>query len=894
MKTPLLLADLLKIIVSVHCRKALFFLLLIYGFALPVAAQSDLSPKQWDKTFGGPADDYLRAVVATPDGGYLTGGISFQGGEGGGGESNEDWYDYKIMKVDKDGNKEWDKVYEGNDYDFLYAIVNSPTGGYLLAGYSTSGIGGDKSEESRGRHDYWVIKIDKDGNKEWDKTFGGNDVDLLYSVVTTPDGGYLLGGTSSSDAGGYKSEGQLGLGDYWVIKIDAEGNKQWDKTFGGSNFEEFKSIINTADGGFLLGGSSQSGVNKDKSEPTRGFYDYWIIKIDQDGNKVWDKAFGGSNLDKISTMIATSDDGYLLGGESYSQIGGDKSERQRGANDYWLVKMDLEGNKIWDKTYGGTGSDGLSAVTATTDNGFILGGYSGSGISEDKSEASKGEYDYWIIKVDDSGNKQSDITYGGNRTDNLVTIVATQDNGYLLGGDSFSGAGGDKSDPGFGRPDYWLVKLGVDFVKQDQTISFEVVPDQTYGDADIMIQATASSGLPLTFIVESGPATLIDHFITLTGSGIVNVQVSQDGNSVYNPASPVSISFTVNKATPFITWDPVSLAEDVPIGEEQLSAIATFKDITLDGSFVYNPAAGTILTAGSQGLEAVFTPADATNFNAVVNITRTIIVGANPFALNITSFSPSSGPAGSFVFISGCNLDQAVSVNFNDVSTLYTVLNKNMIVATVPLNATSGLISITETNGSSVFSDDKYRISNPKPKIRFFSPATGTAGKIITIVGTNMQGTTEILFNGLATSQFTVVNDHTLKAKVSSGATTGKITVITPEGRDKSSGNFIVTGNEEPVTMSQAASGDAVNEKQSAASVYPNPFMNSFSITFKDRHNEKIPVILYNAEGKVVLKMPTVSSGQKIHIGRELIPGVYILQLGTGKDSKRFTVVKSK
>ena len=121
----------------------------------------------------------------------------FQGGEGGGG-TVAGAYDYFVVKTDKDGNKQWDRIFGGDGYDYLYSIVNTKDGGFLLGGYSLSGISGDKSEESKGGYDYWIIKIDKDGNKEWDRTFGGNNYDMLYAIVTTSDGGYLLGGNSSS------------------------------------------------------------------------------------------------------------------------------------------------------------------------------------------------------------------------------------------------------------------------------------------------------------------------------------------------------------------------------------------------------------------------------------------------------------------------------------------------------------------------------------------------------------------------------------------------------------------------------------------------------------------------------------------------------------------------
>ena len=139
---------------------------------------------------------------------------------------------------------------EGTFDDELRSIVPSPDGGYLLGGSSRLGI----SEERRGGRDYLVVKIDAAGNKCWDKTFGGIFYDELRSIVPSPDGGYLLGGDSDSDISGDKSEESRGGRDYWVVKIDASGNKRWDKTFGGGNDDGLYSIAPSADGGYLLGG----------------------------------------------------------------------------------------------------------------------------------------------------------------------------------------------------------------------------------------------------------------------------------------------------------------------------------------------------------------------------------------------------------------------------------------------------------------------------------------------------------------------------------------------------------------------------------------------------------------------------------------------------------------
>jgi hypothetical protein len=329
---------------------------------------------------------------------------------------------------------------------------------------------------------------------EWNKTIGGSASDDLKFVQQTSDGGYILGGSSGSPSSGDKTEGvrkafytRMPELDYWVVKLDAAGNKQWDKTIGGAEYDELTSLEQTSDGGYILGGFSFSGADGDKTEPFRSeccystrFPDYWVVKLDSTGNKQWDKTIGGAFYDALYALHQTRDGGYVLGGISGSHIGDDKTEANKGDYDYWVVKLDGGGNKQWDKTYGGTGYDALRALQQTSDGGFILGGNSSSGIGGDKTELRRGpcEYypntctqDYWVVKLDGAGNKQWDKTYGGSDQDSLTELRQTSDGGYILGGSSESDISGDKTEASRISGDYWVVRLDAAGNKQwDKTI----------------------------------------------------------------------------------------------------------------------------------------------------------------------------------------------------------------------------------------------------------------------------------------------------------------------------------------------------------------------------------------------------------------------------------------
>jgi hypothetical protein len=235
--------------------------------------------------------------------------------------------------------------------------------------------------------------------------YGGSYDDELYSLQQTKDGGFILGGYSNSDSTGDKTQNNKGTQysyDYWVVKIDSSGTKQWDKSFGGTSSDYLSSIQQTTDGGYILGGYSLSGMGGDKTQNSRGARDYWVVKIDRNGIKKWDKRFGGNDEDYLNALQQTIDGGYILGGESSSGISGDKTKANFGfaqfVSDFWIVKIDAKGIKQWDSCYGGNGYDGIFALRQTRDTGYIFAGHSSSDSSGAKTETDRGYDDYWVVK----------------------------------------------------------------------------------------------------------------------------------------------------------------------------------------------------------------------------------------------------------------------------------------------------------------------------------------------------------------------------------------------------------------------------------------------------------------------------------------------------------------
>jgi len=445
------------------------FLLFNFTFCiLHFAFSQNPLVKQWDKRYGGTSTDILSSFQETNDGGFILGGYSSSAVSGDKSQPSWGTSDYWIVKLNSLGNLEWEKNFGGNTDEYFYSIQQTSDGGYILGGYSLSGISGDKTQANWGVYDYWIVKTDSLGNKQWDKDLGGIDGDVLLSLQQTSDGGYILGGWSYSGISGDKSQNTWGVADYWIVKTDSLGNKIWDKNFGGIYQDFLYSVQQTSDGGYILGGSSNSGNTGDKTQAGWGDHDYWIVKTDSLGNKIWDKDFGGANYDELISLQQTSDKGYILGGYSNSNISGDKTQNSYGGNDFWIVKIDSLGNKQWDKDFGGAGEeDEFGNAVQTSDGGYLFAGTSYSFISGTKTENNLGPEQSWVLKTDSSGNVLWDKTIFTTGHEEVGLAIQTKDGCYAFANYDNGAIGGYRTQPNWDTTcigvgctyDYWIVKF---------------------------------------------------------------------------------------------------------------------------------------------------------------------------------------------------------------------------------------------------------------------------------------------------------------------------------------------------------------------------------------------------------------------------------------------------
>ncbi|MDF7815749.1 gliding motility-associated C-terminal domain-containing protein [Hymenobacter sp. YC55] len=531
------------------CRQLLLGICLL---AASGQAAAQAPPMQWDRTLGGTEHETMQVVQQTADGGYLLAGSSNSPVSLFKSQPRRGVDDYWVIKLDAQGRREWDRTLGGTSgtLNYLSGAQQTADGGYILGGMSWSGVGGDRTAPSRGNYDYWLVKLDAHGAVQWDRAYGTNGPDYFTSLQQTADGGYILGGYTGSGVNGDKTQPLRGNTDYWVVKVDAQGVQQWDRAFGGDPATPFhgnqlQQVRQTADGGYILGGYTTSGQGGDKTQASRGSSDFWLIKLDAQGTKIWDRTLGGAGSDLLVALQPTPDGGYILAGTSTSGVGGDKSQPSRGSGDYWLVKTDAQGVKEWDRTFGGTDYDEVSSVCLGTDGGYLIGGFTRSGATGDKTQPGRGQTDQWLVKVDNHGRLQWDRTLGGADFDNLGQVQPTADGGYILGGSSSSGVSGEKSEPNQNTnytPDGWLIKLGSPTVHI--TGPAVVCPGS-------QLQLTAASTSPiLTYSWNTGATT---PTLPVTQPGTYTVKVTFAGGFTSTATQQV----TLFSAVPTLTGDSV-------------------------------------------------------------------------------------------------------------------------------------------------------------------------------------------------------------------------------------------------------------------------------------------------------------------------------------------------
>jgi hypothetical protein len=388
----------------------------------------------WVKSFGGSDEETAQSVIHTNDGGYAILGYS-QSTDGDLTGRPVAVNDYWVLKLDPAGDLLWSKTYGGSKDDRGQAIIQTSDGGYAITGYAMSDDGDASNNE--GFHDNWIIKLDELGGIEWEKSFGFSGHDHSYDLLQTADGGFFFVGfldiTAALSDGTYNKGNSItrhGVGEFWGTKIDANGNLEWRSYYGGTNNDRAHAVVEADDGSFVMAGFSESD-DYDVSN-TRGSYDFWVIKLSVAGELLWERSFGGSGIEVAYDITKTDDGAYVITGNTFS-TDMDVSINH-GESDVWLIKVDDNGKLLWEKTFGGSQFDAAQGLSTTKDGGFIIAGNSKSNDGDTKEN--NGENDIWLIKTDREGNLIWQGSFGGSGLDYGFDAVENQDKSILLVGES--------------------------------------------------------------------------------------------------------------------------------------------------------------------------------------------------------------------------------------------------------------------------------------------------------------------------------------------------------------------------------------------------------------------------------------------------------------------------
>jgi hypothetical protein len=463
--------------------KKILFIASILLFKLTSFAQAPAI--EWQKTYGNEGWEEANCIQKTSDGGYIIAG-EVTGGNGGG---------FLIIKINNAGVLQWQKRYGGTTArETAYSIQQTTDGGYIVAG-ETSSTDGDVTG-NHGMMDFWVIKINSVGTLQWQKTLGGTQDDIAYSVQQTTDGGYVVAGRTSSVDGDITSFHGNEITDYWVVKLNSLGVLQWQKTLGGTSTDEAHSIQQTEDGGYIITGEAISSDGDLLGNKSGGA---WVVKISDLGVIQWQKT-----LEKIIyhatygySIQQTTDGGYIMAGQTQSV--------DYLSWDYYVVKMDSSGTVEWQKSFGGTLDDKAYSVKQTIDGGYIVAGSTRS-TGGDVS-GNHGVDDYWLIKLNSVGALVWQKALGGTLIDVANSVLQTNDGGYIVAGYSKSNNGDVTNNIGVSR--FWIVKL-------TSTLSTEDFKQQPF----VLFPNPAKTILNINV----GNSTALDRVTVTDASGKIIVQ----------------------------------------------------------------------------------------------------------------------------------------------------------------------------------------------------------------------------------------------------------------------------------------------------------------------------------------------------------------------------------
>lgn len=489
---------------------------------------------QWEKALGGSGDDYAQSIQQTSDGGYIVAG--YTNSSDGDVTNLAGNYDMWVVKLNSSGTVQWKKTIGTNNREEANYILETSNGGYILVGF-VQYLSGNNNQ------DILVVNLTSSGNIAWQQTYGGTSSEEAYDVKEVSGGYIVVGGSWSNDGDLTSNNGQ---GDFWVLRINTSGGIIWQKNYGGSGIEWASSVCQSSNGNLLVAGLSNS--NDGDVSGNHGDYDSWLININENtGALIWEKSYGGTSYDAAYSIIPCSDGNTIFTGSTNSNDGDIGSNH--GLSDLWVLKLDpSNGTILWNKTFGGSFMEGGYSIAKTSDNGYFISGLTNS--SNGDISGHLGNNDYWVLRLDIAGNLLWQKCLGGSNLnggtgdDDAYSGQQTSDGGYIVAGRAAS-TNGDITGSHGGASDYWVVKLMADSIPG--CITWDLLSDSSVSSISGDI-----SGLPETIGPGSNPSiSLFDYTINgqrlYTGfSGWIAGNADLNRHAEFKLTPNSGTSFTIN------------------------------------------------------------------------------------------------------------------------------------------------------------------------------------------------------------------------------------------------------------------------------------------------------------------------------------------------------------
>jgi len=492
-------------------------------FLIILISLNKVNAQSFQKTIGGGSYDTPVKMLYDNDS-YIVAGNSNSDVSGDKTVASYGMADGWVVKTDTNFSIYSQYEYGGNDNDYVSDVIKV-NNHYILGLSSKSDISGNKTTENFGGSDYWIVITDESFNILQEYEYGGSNDDFISGIIPVSNERLLLYGYSYSSISGNKTTENFGGADFWVLMVDYNGNILWQKSFGGNNDDITNSGIFFNDKIYITG-TTYSDSSGNKISHLTGAPDIWIIAIDTMGNIITDKTYGGT-LDEEYPSIASADNNIFVTTRSTSDISGIKTENSYGNYDYWCIKLDEECHVISDKTIGGSSSD-IPTDIAFNGEDIIIAGASNSPVSGNKTVGNNGNFDYWVITLNpDNWELKEQIGFGG--TDYDFTTRLLLDSHLVIAGTSLSNAGADKTENSRGQTDFWLVKfLDINDMKiQTNDDKFLVFPNPVNSDLIIKTNETSNT---VTLYDVSGKSILSK--VIYKGKNKIDISTLQTGTYI--------------------------------------------------------------------------------------------------------------------------------------------------------------------------------------------------------------------------------------------------------------------------------------------------------------------------------------------------------------------------